>query len=100
MNYKNSTVSPLRIRDDLENVSFSEPEEGILETLGTPTIICESESPIAFKERSEYVLFLERVNGKRSMKEIRLPTPAPDMVKPVFTPEKGYRIYSDVFVYL
>jgi len=45
-------------------------------------------------------LYLERMNGKRSMKEIRLPTPGPDMVKPVKDGDGAYKLYSDVFVYL
>lgn len=100
MNYANSVVSPLSIRDENNGLSFTEPAEGILEQLGTRTIVSESKEPIALKDRPVHVLFLERMNGKRSMKEIRLPTPGPDMVKPVKFADKGYKLYSDVFVYL
>jgi hypothetical protein len=100
LNYTNSIVSPLSIRDERNDLSFTEPQSGILEQLGTPTMISESVQPIALKERPDHVLYLERANGKRSMKDVRLPTPGPDMVKPVKVADIGYKMYSDVFVYL
>jgi hypothetical protein len=39
------------------------------------------------------------VLGQRSMKDMRLPLPSADKVKPVRTEGKE-KIYSDVFVYL
>lgn len=100
MNYKNSNVAPSSIRDENNDLEFSEPMEGILERIGTPTVISESLQAIPLKEIPAHILFLERVNGKRSMKEMRLPTPSPDMVKPERAAGDDYKIYSDVFVYL
>jgi|GEM_PF-2047807 hypothetical protein len=100
LNYANSVVSPLSIRDENNGLKFTSPSESMLEQLGTRTIVSESTEPIALKDRPVHVLYLERMNGKRSMKEIRLPTPGPDMVKPVKDGDGAYKLYSDVFVYL
>jgi hypothetical protein len=100
MNYKNSNVSPSLIKDEDEKLEFSSPRKGILERIGTPIVWSESLSPIELKEIPERVVLLERMNGKRNMKEIRLPTPSTDMVKPEKSSLDGYKIYSDILVYL
>lgn len=99
MNHKNSKVSPVKVRDENEALAFTAPKDSILEHYGTPTVIFESEAPIILKDRPEHVMWVERMNGKRPMKALRLPTPGMDMVKPIHT-DKGTKIYSDVFVYL
>lgn len=100
MNYKNSNVSPSLIKDEDEKLEFSSPTPGILERIGTPIVWSESLHPIPLKEIPEQVVLLERMNGKRNMKEIRLPTPSTDMVKPEKSAQNGYKIYSDILVYL
>jgi hypothetical protein len=68
--------------------------------VGTAIQFCQSETPVPLQDRPTQVLFLARMNGKRSMKEIRLPTPAADRVKPERIPGEGEKIYSEVYVYL
>ena len=101
MNYDNSKVTPKLIRDEGNQLSFTDPVEGRLEQIGTEMSFSQSEKPIPLKDRPQHVLFLSRMNGKRSMKEIRLATPVPDKVKPERVDgERTDRIISEVYVYL
>ena len=65
----------------------------------TKAIIAESDKAIPLRDRPEYVLFLERVIGKRAMKDLRLPVPNVDLIKPL-KKDGETRIYSDVYVYI
>ena len=99
MNHKGSRVSPKSIREEYERLKFSPPEDGQLENLGTKAQIAVSDTPIPLRDRPEYVLFLERMIGKRAMKDLRLPVPNVDLIKPLKRNGET-RIYSDVYVYL
>jgi hypothetical protein len=102
LNYDNSKVTAKHIRDENGNIEFSDPVESKLEQVGSEMHYCESQVPVALKDRPQQILFVSRMNGKRNMKEIRLPTPSGnEMVKP----ERGrngeeQRIFSEVYVYL
>ncbi len=102
LNYENSKVTPKLVRDESNLVAFSEPVESQLGQVGTEMHYCESESPIKLKDRPNQVLFVARMNGKRNMKEIRLPTPSGmEMVKPERQPDgKDEKIVSELYVYL
>ena len=101
VNYEGSKVSPKLVRDDNSLINFTEPVETRLEQVGTTIQYCQSETPVPLQDRPTQVLFLARMNGKRSMKEIRLPTPAADRVKPERTPDaEDEKIFSEVYVYL
>ena len=102
VNYENSKVTPKHIRDDNSQLVFTEPVASILEQVGTEMRYCQSETPVPLKDRPEQVLFVARMNGKRNMKEIRLPTPSGnEMVKPEKSPgDNEERIFSEVYVYL
>lgn len=101
MNYDNSKVTPKLIRDENNQLSFTEPIQSHLEQIGTAMSYCESEKPIPLKDRPQHILFLSRMNGKRSMKEIRLATPIPDKVKPELVDgTRTEKIVSEVYVYL
>jgi hypothetical protein len=101
VNYDNSKVTPKQVRDENNLIEFTEPVESRLEQVGTAIQYCQSETPVPLQDRPTQVLFLARMNGKRSMKEIRLPIPAADRVKPERTPGvDGEKIYSEVYVYL
>jgi hypothetical protein len=102
VNYENSKVTPKEIRDDSGHLSFTHPVESHLEQVGTEMRYCQSETAVPLKDRPEQVLFVSRMNGKRNMKEIRLPTPSGSaMVKPERAPgETEERIFSEVYVYL
>jgi hypothetical protein len=101
VNYDNSKVTPKQVRDENNVIEFTDPVESRLEQVGTSIQFCQSETPIQLQDRPKQVLFLARMNGKRSMKEIRLPTPAADRVKPERLPGvEGEKIYSEVYVYL
>jgi hypothetical protein len=99
LNYKNSKVAPAAIREENEELEFTPPREGILDSVGAKAFISESTVPLELKDRPQFTLYLERVLGQRSMKDMRLPLPSADKVKPVRTEGKE-KIYSDVFVYL
>ncbi len=99
MNHKGSRVQPKMIKEEFERLSFGSPQEGKLENLGTRAVVSISDQPIALRDRPEYVLFLERVIGKRAMKDLRLPVPNVDLIKPL-KKDGEMRIYSDVYVYL
>jgi hypothetical protein len=102
VNYENSKVTPKEIRDENHSIEFSEPVDGILEQVGTEVKFCQSETPIPLKDRPQQILFVSRMNGKRPMKEIRIPTPSgTEMVKPERQPgEAEDKIFSEVYVYL
>lgn len=102
VNYENSKVSPKHVRDENNHIVFSEPVESRLEQVGTEMSYCQSETPVPLKDRPQEVLFVSRMNGKRDMKELRLPTPSgTELVRPERVPgEKEERIYSEVYVYL
>lgn len=99
MNHKGSRVKPKVIKEEFQRLTFSEPTDGQLENLGTKAIIAESDKAIPLRDRPEYVLFLERVIGKRAMKDLRLPVPNVDLIKPL-KKDGETRIYSDVYVYI
>lgn len=101
VNYDNSKITPKQVRDENNVIAFTEPMESRLAQVGTPIQYCQSETPVELQDRPQQVLFLARMNGKRSMKEIRLPTPAADMVKPERLPGAAEeKIISEVYVYL
>lgn len=99
LNYKNSKIGPGDIREEAELLEFTKPVEGMVESVGAKAFIAESLRPVELKERPEYTLYVGRVIGQRSMKEIRLPSPNADKVKPIRA-DGEERIYSDIFVYL
>lgn len=99
MNHKSSRVKPKMIKEENELLSFSDPVDGRLDMLGSKVMLSVSDAPIKLKERPEYIMLLERVIGKRNMKDLRLPVPSVDLIKPI--KENGQvKIYSDVYVYL
>ena len=101
MNYEGSKITPKLVRDENSVIEFTEPVESRLEQMGTPMHYCQSEMPVQLQDRPVQMLFLARMNGKRSMKEIRLPTPAADRVKPERQPNgDGEKVFSEVYVYL
>jgi hypothetical protein len=102
LNYENSKVTPKQVRDENSVIAFSDPVESRLEQLGTAMHYCQSEVPVPLKDRPQQVLYVARLNGKRNMKEIRLPTPSGhEMVRPERVPgQKEEAIYSEVYVYL
>lgn len=102
LNYENSKVTPREVRDENNLITFTEPVESRLLNTGTAMHYCESEIPVPLKDRAQQMLFVSRMNGKRNMKEIRIPTPSGhEMVKPERRPgEVQERIVSEVIVYL
>ena len=100
MNHKQSRVKPTLIKEENELLSFSEPEAVKLENLGTPALLAISDTPIALSERPQFNLLLERQVGKRPMKDIKLPVPSTDVVRPMKFKDDQIRVYSDVYVYL
>jgi hypothetical protein len=100
VNYEGSKVIPKHVRDENSVISFTEPVESRLDQVGTVMQYCQSETPVLLQDRPNQVFFLARMNGKRNMKEIRLPTPAADMVKPERQPGKEEKIISEVYVYI
>jgi hypothetical protein len=101
MNYEGSKITPKLVRDENSVIEFTDPVESRLEQMGTPMHYCQSELPVPLQDRPTQMLFLARMNGKRSMKEIRLPTPSADRVKPerqVVGEEE--KVFSEVYVYL
>jgi hypothetical protein len=100
MNHKQSRVKPTQIREENELLRFSQPEATKLENLGTPALLAVSENPIALAERPKFNLLLERKVGKRPMKDIKLPVPSIDIVRPMRAENNQIKVYSDVYVYL
>jgi hypothetical protein len=101
MNYNGSKITAKEVRDENGKLSFTAPVDGQLEQFGTMMQYSESTTPIALKEKPEHVLYLSRMNGKRSMKEIRLPTASSNMVKPErVNDDLSDRIFSEIYVYL
>ncbi|MEM0997914.1 MAG: hypothetical protein AAGN35_12565 [Bacteroidota bacterium] len=99
LNYKKSKIAPAGIREENESLEFTPPQEGFVESVGARAFISESTIPLELKDRPQYTLYLDRILGQRNMKEMRLPLPNADMVKPVRS-ASGEKIYSDIFVYL
>lgn len=101
VNYENSKVTPKQVRDENNVLVFTDPVESRLEQVGTAMQYCQSETAIPLRDRPDQVLFLSRMNGKRPMKEVRLPTPDADRVKPERYPDmEEERILSEIYVYL
>lgn len=101
MNHKQSRVKPVLIKEENEMLAFSEPEAVKLENLGTPALLAVSETPIPLAERPQFNLLLERQVGKRPMKDIKLPVPSTDIVRPLRSKDSNeIKVYSDVYVYL
>lgn len=100
MNHKQSRVKPIMIKEENEQLTFSEPEAVKLQNLGTPALLAVSDTPIPLAERPQFNLLLERKVGKRPMKEIKLPVPSVDLVRPMKGSDNQMKVYSDVYVYL
>lgn len=101
MKHKQSRVSATVIKEENERLVFSEPESVRLESVGTPAMCSISDRPIALSERPQYNLLLERAIGKRTIKEIKLPVPSIDLIKPIRSaPDGEVKVYSDIYVYL
>lgn len=99
MNYPDSNTIPLNILDERDGVEFSDPEKGMVANTGDSAVVIKSESPIHLMEKPNYLFYLQRRSGNRILKDVRLPSPRPDIVKP--TKENDtFKIYSDIFVYL
>jgi hypothetical protein len=101
LNYENSKVFPKIVRDENSLIEFSDPVESILEQVGTSMRYCQSTIPVALKEKANQVLFVARMNGKRPMKELRLPTPSgAELVRPERQADNTEKIFSLVYVHL
>lgn len=100
MNHKSSRVKPNLIKEENEQLSFSKPIDGRLEQIGSPVMVSTSDTAIQLRERPQYILLLERRIGKRVMKDLRLPVPGVDLIKPMSDENGQMKIYSDVYVYL
>lgn len=99
MNHKSSRVKPKMVKEENEMLSFTDPINTRLENLGSHVMLSESNTAIKLRERPEYILLLERRIGKRNMKDLRLPVPSVDLIKPMKV-DGETKIYSDVYVYL
>lgn len=99
LNYPDSMAKPVSIQDERDEISFGDPSQVLLQNTGEPAILIESKDKIKLEEKPDNYFFLQRKSGNRTLKEIRLPSPSPDMVKPI-KEENEYKIYSDIFVYL
>ncbi|MCB9233182.1 MAG: hypothetical protein H6581_16115 [Bacteroidia bacterium] len=99
LNYPDSIAKPLSILDERKRVDFGDPTEIQLQQTGEPAIMIESKHQIKLEEKPDNYFFLQRRSGNRTLKEIRLPSPSPDMVKPIKDNDE-LKIYSDIFVYL
>lgn len=99
MNHKGSRVAPVKVKEENGLVEFEDPYQGRLDSLGNPAKIVISSQPISLRERPEYMLWLERTIGKKQMKDLRLPVPGVDLIKPIARGGET-RIYSDAYVYL
>jgi len=101
INHKQSRISAKVVKEEYERLVFSEPESVRLENVGTPAMCSISDRPIALSERPQFNLLLERSIGKRPIKEIKLPIPGTDVIKPIRSASDGeLKVFSDIYVYL
>ena len=90
----------MKLTEEYDRIKFTEPEAGILDNLGTRAMISVSEHPVPLRNKPDYVINLERAIGKRNFRELRLPYPNVDLIKPIKNDEGETKIYSDILVYL
>lgn len=99
LNYQDSKVLALEIRDELEQTGFEALQEERLSLRGVPALVSTSKLPLPFMEKPDHTFWLKRRSGKRNMKDMKLPSGRPDIIRPV---QNGSELtyFTDIYVYL
>ena len=100
LNYNGSNVEAVEVRDEEGEVDFSNPRADVLEYVGKPTLIVESQVPIQLQQIPKQDFWLKRTKGKRNIKDIKLPTATADNIRPLRQEDDTFRVVSDIYVYL
>ena len=101
LNYNGSNVEAVEVRDEEDKVEFSKPRADVLEYVGKPTLIVESQVPIQLQELPKQEFWLKRSKkGLRSMKDMKLPTATAETIRPFRKDDDTFRVVSDIYVYL
>jgi hypothetical protein len=100
LNYNGSNVEAIEVRDEESVVEFSKPRADVLEYVGKPTLIVESQVPIQLQQIPKQEFWLKRSKGKRNIKDIKLPTATSETIRPLRQKDDTFRVVSDIYVYL